>query len=198
MIRGQAAALAVLGGRADQELRTLRWWKHRHVRKVAVFVVEIKPITDHKGVGYIKAAVIRLESDPLPALLAQQHDHSNRGCPQLVQMGHQVMERLPGVQNVVEEQDVAPAHIGDKLRLDMQNTRRGGRAPVAGRLNQADPQRNIELPNQVGEEDQAAGQDAHNRDRPIVKIPCNLPGQLADAFLNPVGRNEDVHGTMRS
>src|SRR5262249_21125942 len=85
--------------------------QHADVGQVAVFVVVIKAIADHEGVGNLKTAIIRLHRHLLPAKLSQEHAHPQRRRLQTVEVLDQVAERLPGVEDVIQQQDMPAAHV---------------------------------------------------------------------------------------
>jgi hypothetical protein len=49
------------------------------------------------------------------------------------------------------------------------------------------------MANEVGEEHQAAGEDADDGDVSAVVVGGDLPGHLGDPSLNVVGRQQDFH-----
>jgi hypothetical protein len=51
--------------------------QHRHIRQMAVFVIEIQPVAHDEVVGNIETAVIRLQVNLLSPDLAQQHRHAH-------------------------------------------------------------------------------------------------------------------------
>ena len=59
-----------------------------------------------------------------------------------------------------------------------------------------DPQRQVEPPDQIGQEHQATGEHADNRDGLAVVGALNLGGDLIDPFLDAIGGDEN--GDVRS
>ena len=107
-------------------------------------------------------------------------------------MVDQIGQRLAGVEDVVEQEDVAVAHVGHEFGADAQGAGRGGRAAVAGRLDEADAQRQVDAADEVGQEHQAAGQDADDGDGPAVVVGGDLPGQLVDPLLDALGGKKNL------
>ena len=108
-------------------------------------------------------------------------------------MVDQEAQRLAGVEDVVEQQDVAAAHVGHEFGADAQGAGRGRRAAVAGRLDEADAQGQIDAADEVGQEHEAAGQDADDGGRPAAEVGGDLPGQLIDPRLDALGGKENFH-----
>src|SRR5205823_1573305 len=106
----------------------------------------------------------------------------------------QVVQRLPGVEDVVEDDDVATADVGQEARLDVELARPRNGAAVTGRLDEAEAQVQVEVADQVGQEHQGAGEHADDGDRAVAVVRRDLPGQFGDALLDPLGGDEDVHG----
>src|SRR5262249_11838777 len=102
-------------------------------------------------------------------------------------------QRLPGVEDVVEQQHVAATDVGQQFRANVQLARLGRRAAVARCLDQTDPQRQINLSDQVGEKNQTAGENADDGDGSSLIVGGNLSGQLRDPSLNAIGGKKDLH-----
>ena len=68
------------------------------------------------------------------------------------------------VENIVDDQYVPVGDIRQQIEIELERTGRGG-AAIAGRLHQAHLQRHIEQTNQIGQQHDAAGQHANDRQR---------------------------------
>src|SRR5262249_46587076 len=60
------------------------------------------------------------------------------------------------------------------------------------------PDRHVEVPDEVGEEDHRPGQDADNGQRPAAVVVAQLGRQLADTLPDALGRDEDFHARIVS
>ena len=80
----------------------------------------------------------------------------------------------------------------------MEITGRCGRSTITRRLNQADAERQIKLPYQIGEKHQATGQNTHKRHRFVLVVPANFPSQVGDPLLNALGRDQNLHEAQAS
>ena len=98
-----------------------------------------------------------------PSLRSRTHVRTD--AAPLPQVLDQVVERLAGVEDVVDQQHVPAAEVGQHLVLDCKLAGRGRPAAVARRLDEGDLERQVEPADQVGEEHEAAGQHADDGER---------------------------------
>src|SRR5262249_35932146 len=126
-------------------------------RQVAVIVVVIQAIADHEDVGDDESAVIGLDGDDLAANLAEEYGGADGCGTPVLDMLDQGGEGLSGVEDVVEQQDVAAGDVGRERFIDDEGRGRGRLPPVAAGLHQSDPQGNADPADQVRQGDQAAG-----------------------------------------
>src|SRR5713226_5098164 len=98
-------------------------------------------------------------------------------------MANQIRQRLAGVENVIQEKNVSAPDIRKQLGLDVEKARFGRGPSITGGLDQTDPQRQIQPANQIGQEHQAAGEDAEDGNRLILKSVADFTCQLAHTLL---------------
>jgi hypothetical protein len=55
-------------------------------------------------------------------------------------------------------------------------------------------ERELDFPDQVGQNDQASGQDGDDRQRPTLIVGLDLLAQLADSLVDRVLGDQDLHG----
>ena len=91
------------------------------------------------------------------------------------------------------KQNVAVAHVRPQFGADAKGAGRDGFAAITGRLDEADAQRQIDVADEVGQEHEAAGEDADDGHGSAVVVVGDLPGQLGDAPLDALGGKQDVH-----
>src|SRR5439155_1033696 len=150
------------------------------VGQVAILVVVVQPVTDDKGIGDVEAKVVRLQGDGLPTELAEQHHDADGQRAEVAQVADKMGKRVARIEDVVQQQDVTAANVGNEVGADAQLVGRGDGTAITRRLKEADAQRQVEAANKVGEENQAAGQHADDGERLAVVVLGNLPGQFAD------------------
>ena len=105
----------------------------------------------------------------------------------------EVVQRPPGVEDVIQEQHVTALDVGHQLRRDVQFAGPGHGAAVAAGLDQVDAQGQVQVPHQVGQEHDAAGQDADDGGRPLAEVGGDHFGQLGDALLQALGGDQHFH-----
>src|SRR5262249_32102391 len=108
----------------------------------------------------------------------------------------QMTQGLPGVEDVVEKEDIPAPAIEGQVGFNMKATGVNGRAAITRSLNQADSQGQIEPAHQVRKEDEASGQDANHRQRPAGIVAGDLFSQFIDSLLNALGRQQHLHGLL--
>src|SRR4051794_32584775 len=104
-----------------------------------------------------------------------------------MQAGDQVVQCLTGVEDVVQQEDVVSANIGECGRVDREFAGGCRLAPVAGGLDEVDAQAQVEVSHQVGQKHQTTGQDADNGYWTILIIPGDLNGHFGDTLLQALG-----------
>jgi inhibitor of KinA sporulation pathway (predicted exonuclease) len=104
-----------------------------------------------------------------------------------------VLERLARIENIVDEQNVPALQIGKQLGLHVQLARRRGRPAVAGCLDKGNPQRQVESANQIGQEHEAPGEHADDRQRLSLVGRGNLGGDQIDTLSDLVFWNQHAH-----
>src|SRR5262249_53405732 len=140
------------------------------VRQVAIFVVVVQSVTDDKSIRDVETEVVGLQGNGLPTELAEQHHDTDRKWAEVTQVADQMGERLAGSEDIVQQQDVTAMDVGNEVGADAQLAGRGGGPSIARRLEEADAQRQVEAADEVGEEDQAAGQHADDGERLTVIV----------------------------
>lgn len=160
---------------------------------MAVLVVKIEAVADHKDVGDVEPAIIRFEGDFLPGPFPQQDRGPQRRQAQPGQVPDEIIQGLAGVEDVVKKKHVPAVQVGHQLRLHLKLAGRGRCPPVAGSLNEGNAERQIQTPDQVCQKDETPGEHADDGDRPIAVVGGDAHGQLADALLDPLRRDENLH-----
>ena len=116
---------------------------------------------------------------------------SDRGpsSPQRRQHFDQSMTR---VKNVVDQQNFAVGDVEHHLRVDGQRSRSRAVA-IAARLQHSDAQRHRQQANQVGQQHNAPGQHAHDRQRPVRVSAVDLVRHADHAVVELGGGQQCLH-----
>ena len=134
----------------------------------------------------------------LPADLAEQDGGPHAQGPAVGHAVDQGRQGVAGVEDVVEQEHVAARDVGGERLVDDQGAGGGRRPLVAAGLKQRDPQGELDLADQVGQQDQAAGQDGDDRQRPALVVRLDLPAELLHPRLDLVLGEQDLHGVRTS
>jgi hypothetical protein len=103
------------------------------------------------------------------------------------------VQRQPGVDDVLDDHDVAPFDRGVEV-LEEPDRGRSARlvGRVAGELDEVDVVQDPDRPGQVGEEDEARLQGRDEERLPAVVVRGDLGAQLGDAGGDLLGREVDL------
>jgi len=166
------------------------------VRQVPVVVVVVEPVSDHELVGDREAAVVRLDRNFLATDLAEQDRRADAPRTPILHPLDERGEGVAGVEDVVEQEHVAPRDLGGERLVDHQRPGAGRGPLVAARLQERHAEGQLDPANQVGEEDQAAGEDSHDRERLARVIRLDLATERDDSVADLVLGNQNLHGVV--
>src|SRR6476646_10705837 len=76
-------------------------------RQIAVALVVVQPVPDDEAVGYLEADVAGRQLDLAARGLGQQCADLQRARVARAEVAHQILQRQPGIDNVLDDQDVA-------------------------------------------------------------------------------------------
>src|SRR5262245_28123291 len=130
------------------------------VRKVPVALREVEPVTDDEPIWDLEADVTDGNVDLPPRRLRQERADLERGGTPRPEVAHQVRERKPGVDDVLDDEDVAVLERDVEVLENADDARRVTRRSVAGDGHEVDLARNSQLAHQVGHEEDRALEDA--------------------------------------
>jgi hypothetical protein len=89
-----------------------------HVREVPVPLGEVEPVPDHEAIRYLEAGVANVDLDLAALGLRQQRaDLERRGLARL-QHAHEVREREPRVDDVLDDEDVSALDVDVEVLED--------------------------------------------------------------------------------
>jgi excinuclease ABC subunit B len=123
------------GLRAPWRLRPLRrvlvlGLEHPDARQVAVAFREIEPVAHDEGVGNGEADEVGLERHLAPPALVEQHAHLDAGGILLADQVHDERQGLAGVEDVVDQEDVAVGKIEREILQELGSRVRARRVAV--------------------------------------------------------------------
>ncbi len=150
----------------------------------AVLVGAVEAVADHPDVRDVEAEVADVDVDLLAVELAQQ-GAAGEGRRLAGRQGlHQVSQRVTGVDDVLDDQDVLAADVGAEVH---DQPHRPGRGAVAVRRqrHEVDAARDRQPAREVGEEDERPLEDAdHQQVVDGAVVGRNLGGEAADLALD--------------
>ena len=101
----------------------------RNVRQVAIIVAVVESVSNYKDIGNLKTVMVGSDIHFTPAFLHEQHGRLNTPGSRRLQRRYKPLQRLPCVEDVVDNQDVAITDIGEQRRVDPQVSGRRRRSP---------------------------------------------------------------------
>src|SRR5262249_11333392 len=106
-------------------------------------------------------------------------------------MFQQVVERNPGIQDILEQDYIAVQQVGHRRKVQADGSRGFRSRPVSAYLNKMGTYRHVELSNEVGHEYGSALQDANHIEGLLPVLLVQLQGQFLDPTDNLVLGNQD-------
>ena len=85
-----------------------------HEAQVAVALAVVEPVADDELVGDLEAHVVHRDVHEAPRGLVEQGADPERGRALAAQVADEVVERQPGVDDVLDEQDVLVGDAADR------------------------------------------------------------------------------------
>src|SRR4051794_8649719 len=152
----------------------------------------VEPVADGEPVRDLEADVADGQVDA-PALgLGEQRADLERGRVAGPQVAQQVVEGEPGVDDVLDEEDVAALDRGVGVLEDPTDTRGIGGRAIARDRHEVDLARDRQLPHQVGHEQHRALEDADHQQVAAVVVAADVGPQLADSSLKVLGADQGL------
>src|SRR5215217_2440972 len=162
------------------------------IRQVPVALRVVEPVADGELVGDLEADVAGVGLDLAPLGLGQQRADLQRGRLAGLERSHQVLQRQPGVHDVLHDQDVAALERGVEVLEDPHDAGGVRRGAVGGDGHEVDLARDLDLAHQVAEEEDGALEDADQEQVLVRVVAGDLGAELADAVLQVVGLDDDL------
>ena len=151
--------------------------------QVAVALGEVEPVADHELVRDLEADVAHGHVDLAPLGLRQQGADLERGRLARLQVAHQVRERQPRVDDVLDDEHVPARDVDVEVLEDPHDARGVGRRAVARDRHEVDLARDDELAHQVGHEEDGALEHADEQQVAARVVGRDLRAERRDALL---------------
>src|SRR5688572_5840812 len=103
------------------------------------------------------------------------------------------MQRVAGVEDVVHQQNVAVGDVEHELAIDDEVAASCGRPAIAGGLDDAHAHRLVNVPDEVGDQHDAAGQHADDGELPSFERLFDLGRHGADAVVEFLFAKQYLH-----
>lgn len=136
--------------------------------------------TDVIGVNRLQAARFFVEKN------ANLHTF----WPEKLHFRRYLFKSPTGVKNVIEQKHVPAANVEFQFLRERKLARHGA-GSIAGDPNEIQAQRQIEMPDEIGEEHNCAVQKCHNHQFASLEVPLNLGGELLNSGLDLIFREQD-------
>lgn len=131
--------------------------------EIAVVPLVIEPVTHDEFIADFKAHVVRLDRDLARAAFFQQHAEADAGRPAFFfEAQTDRIQRDAAVEDVIDDQDMPPAHLGHGGLVKGQQARALRAAVVAGNAEAAELQREVDAAQQIGGKEDAAVQNKNH------------------------------------
>jgi hypothetical protein len=164
------------------------------VRQVPVPLGQVEAVTDEELVRHREPDVPdRQVLDEAAVRAVEERDRGERAGRAELERPAEVVERQPGVDDVFDDQDVAPLDRDVEV-LEELDRRAAARlvGAVAGQLDEVDVVDDRELPAEVDEEDDARLQRRDEEGFPAGVVLSDLGAELADPGRDLGGGEVDV------
>ena len=172
------------------------------LRVVSVVAVVVEAVADDEGVGDLEPDVIRFDFDDALDVLAQQNAEADAGRVLREDgLAHEV-ERLPGVEDVIDHDNVLARQIAREFAGQACPARDDGLPRVARDGDQFEAEFDRHLAHEVGGEDHRPGHDRYEHNAALdgaffaggdgCQIGSDRAGHLAHAAGDAVPINEDL------
>jgi hypothetical protein len=164
------------------------------VREVAVPLGDVEAVADEELIRDREADVPdrQVVDEPAVGTVEQRHRRQRAGSAEH-EAAHQVAQRQPGVDDVLDDDDV-PAVDARVQVLDEPDRRRAARLVrgVAGELDEVDVVEDRDRARQVGQEDEARLQGRDQERLPALVVGGDLGAQLGDTGGDLIGGEIDL------
>jgi hypothetical protein len=147
------------------------------------------------AIGDLEPDVARRQVDLPPLGLGQQRAHLERPRVTRAEVAQQVLERQPGVHDVLDDQHVAVFDRRVQVLEDPHDAGGVGRRPVGGDGHEVDLDGNVDEPHEIAQEEHRTLEDANQQQRPGWAgsiVARDLLAQLGDAALQILGGDEHL------
>src|SRR6185503_6344970 len=146
------------------------------IRKVSETPVVLQAVAGKSAVRDGEGAEVRLHVDRAGVGAVEQGHEAERGRSVLAQLAEQVVLDDAGVDDVLEHVDVPAPDVGEAEEVDLQRVRGAVPFGVADDVDEAIADVAGDGPEQIGQEDRPAFEDAEEEDLRVAGIAANVGG----------------------
>src|SRR2546423_11133535 len=165
--------------------------QHSNERQVAVALCEIESVNDNEEAWNGKADVIGANLFSSARGFFQQHAGLDSAGLQLAHFSQHTMQCSTGIEDVINQQDVAASDVQTELLREDQLARLGAKA-ITGDADEIEAERQGEAADQVREEKDGAVEDGDDDEFAYGEIPFNFGGKNFNAAGNLLLRVEGL------
>src|ERR1700730_2440958 len=155
--------------------------------QVAVPLADVEPVADDEVGWDPKPDVAQVEVVALEPFLQEQSAHLDRRRPARRQVLPQVRQREAGVDDVLDDQDVAAGEVDLEVLLDADDAAGTGGGPVGRHRHEGELDGQVDGAGKVAHEDERALEDPDEQRRMTGVVGGDLLAELGDALLELFG-----------
>src|SRR5215204_2317256 len=163
--------------------RDERLVQYAHVGEIPVLLIEIQSVADDETVRNLEPHVADGHVDLASLRLREERADLERGGLTGLQVANQIGEGQPRVDDVLDDEHVAPLDVHVEVLEDPDDARRLGRPRVAGDRHEVDLAGNGQVPHQVAHEEHRALEDADEQQVLPGVVVRDLFAELGDPTL---------------
>src|SRR5579871_4834650 len=165
------------------------WLEYADIGQVAVPLSVVQAVADDEAVRNLEAGIVELHGlDALPTLIEQRAD-AQAERPALAKHLHQVVQGLPAIDDVFDDQDMLLLHRPFQVFEDAHDAARFGAVAVAGNGHIVDLQWQVNGACQVGDEGHGSLERTQQQQVDVFVILCDLLAEFQDFGLNLLARH---------
>jgi hypothetical protein len=165
------------------------------VRQIPITLIQIEAVPDEELVRHHEADVADREIlDEAPVRAVEQRHCGERRRRTQGEGLTEVVERQPGVDHVLDDEDVPARQLGIEV-LEQPDPRVAagvGAGRIAGELQEVEAVRDSQRPREIGREDEARLERSDEQRLEPFVVAGDLTAQLADARLQLLVREVDL------
>ena len=144
----------------------------------------VEAVAHDEVIADFKAHIVGLHLRRAHLVLGQKHRSFDSHRALVHQPPRHRMQRSPGVENVIEQQNLMPLHLGKMTIQKIHHARTLHTPMVTRHIQTLDLQHPRHPPQKIGRKHQCALEQNDHHQRPLRKIPLNLRSHRIKPLLN--------------